>query len=251
MLNLKNNLVSIIELYDGLGLARNVYSRWVKSNLLFFDKNKDYFESLPDVEIKKTTRARKDYMVTINCAKELCMVARTEKSKAYRQWLISLDNKVEQGELWTSEQIEAMMKLKAFFSYLENCQIQESIHKDIFVSEYKGNKNPYAEFHSMRNRILNISQDVVNNRIKQWCIENQRIVNPKNKRDALAVLDKYEVMRNAVWDFLYPKSSKAMQVADMIKRMAEAEMSIMFTRNEDSLFQSKKELSMPQSNLLG
>ncbi len=85
---------SMRELYLDLGLERTHWLRWSKKNILkdtFFNENVDY-----EMTAIKTSNGSKvnDYRVSLDMAKHLVMIARTEKSHQYRQYLIDIEKKV-------------------------------------------------------------------------------------------------------------------------------------------------------------
>ncbi len=85
---------SVRELYLDLGLDRTNWSRWSKKNIIddkFFKENVDY-----EMLVTKTSNGSKvnDYRVSLDMAKHLVMIARTEKSHQYRQYLIDIEKKV-------------------------------------------------------------------------------------------------------------------------------------------------------------
>lgn len=88
-------LVSARELYKGLGL-KGRFSRWFKTNSELFTENKDFYECTLGTVVKSgngTLRKYDDYIITIEMAKQLAMMARTEKSKEYREYFLALEQK--------------------------------------------------------------------------------------------------------------------------------------------------------------
>lgn len=88
-------LVSARELYLGLGLNKAVWSRWYKTNILendFFKKNLDWGGVQHDVEGNEV----QDFAISLDFAKHIAMMARTEKSHEYRNYFIECEKKVNQ-----------------------------------------------------------------------------------------------------------------------------------------------------------
>ncbi|WP_312907290.1 antA/AntB antirepressor family protein [Tissierella praeacuta] len=80
-------VVSAKELYLGLGLDRSNWSRWQKSNILeneFFKENIDWV----GVRHNDEGNATMDFAITLEFAKHIAMMARTEKSHMYRNYFI-------------------------------------------------------------------------------------------------------------------------------------------------------------------
>lgn len=93
-------LVSARELYKGLGL-KGRFSRWFKTNSELFTENKDFYECTLGTVVKSgngTLRRYDDYIISIEMAKQLAMMARTERSKQYREYFLDLERK------WNSPQ---------------------------------------------------------------------------------------------------------------------------------------------------
>ena len=76
------NSVNAREIYDYLGLAKGQFSRWIKTAIEKYDfiQNEDFLSIDTDVE------GVKDYIVTLDMAKELCMIETNSKGKEYRKY---------------------------------------------------------------------------------------------------------------------------------------------------------------------
>lgn len=86
----KGSVVSAKELYLFLGYDKTKWSRWSNRNIIdddFFTENSDYVTLTHRVKGNETT----DYAITISMAKELCMLAKTEKGKEARQYFIECE----------------------------------------------------------------------------------------------------------------------------------------------------------------
>lgn len=84
--------VSARELYKSLEIKYR-FSRWVESNFSEFTKDEDYFGADIDVQGNQYGGTQKldDYDLTIDMAKHLCLMSKTDKGKICRQYLIDLD----------------------------------------------------------------------------------------------------------------------------------------------------------------
>ncbi len=86
-------LVSARDLHRGLELSTR-FSKWVDQNFKDFEENQD-FTSVTAVTVVNNG-ARKpiqDYALTIDMAKQLCLLSHTEKGKQYRKYLIEVERK--------------------------------------------------------------------------------------------------------------------------------------------------------------
>ena len=94
------NSVNARETYDYLGLAKGQFSRWIKSAIDKYDfiENEDY------ITIDTNVEGVKDYIVSLDMAKELCLVSNTPKGKETRKYFIEVEKR-QNRVLTTSEQI--------------------------------------------------------------------------------------------------------------------------------------------------
>ena len=162
------------------------------------------------------------------------------------QELEELERKTNSFELLNHEQILKLVRLKEVFKYVAHQEIIEDAHKEFFAAK-SGAKNPFSEFNSWRNKILDLDKDIIDNRIKQYCIENKialtkKILN-KDKRSKILMVDTYEAVRNAVWDFLQIEGEvNALNLANLVQNMIRIEKGEVMQKNESDLFHSKQDL---------
>lgn len=120
-------LVSARELYLGLGLNEAVWKRWYTTNILendYFLKNIDWVSIQHDVENSKGGRPTMDFAISLDFAKHIAMMARTEKSHEYRNYFIECERKVNQLPQLSKE-------LQAIFALDGKQQKLESEVKDL------------------------------------------------------------------------------------------------------------------------
>lgn len=83
-------LVSARELYDGLGLQRTNRKNWTEKNIEnneFFKENQDWIGCIVNIQGNDC----KDYAISLEFAKHLAMMSRTEKSHEYRNYFIECE----------------------------------------------------------------------------------------------------------------------------------------------------------------
>ena len=86
-------LVSARELHKGLGLTTR-FSKWVEQNFKDFDLESDFMSVTTVTDMPNGgTKPIQDYALTIDMAKQLCLMSRTEKGKQYRKYLIEVERK--------------------------------------------------------------------------------------------------------------------------------------------------------------
>lgn len=86
-------LISARDLHKGLGLKRQ-FTDWWKQNSKDFENGTDYTSTLTSVNVGNgAIRQVQDYALTIDMAKQLCLLSRTKKGKEYREYLIEVEKK--------------------------------------------------------------------------------------------------------------------------------------------------------------
>jgi phage anti-repressor protein len=239
----ENKMIFGTEIHKSIESKNKRFDIWVKRVIEYADlkKDKDFCTKLYE---STGGRPFMDYEFTIEAAKEICLLERNEKGKQIRRWLIGISDKVESKELLNHDQIIALSSLIGFFRYIENQDEILRLHSEQFVKEHNKNRSPFAEFHEMRNRILGISKETIDNRLKEYCIEQaKRMPNLKTKKEKILFIDAYESIKNAVWDFLYMDGAlDALKLSELASKMAKAQGMKILECNEDNLFQNKEAL---------
>ncbi|MCR4913953.1 MAG: phage antirepressor KilAC domain-containing protein [Lactobacillus sp.] len=86
-------VVSARELYKGLEIAQR-FSRWVSNNWDMFEEGIDFNKCTSSTVVNNgAVRELDDYVITIDMAKQLAMMVRSEKGKQYRQYFLELERK--------------------------------------------------------------------------------------------------------------------------------------------------------------
>lgn len=124
-------LVSARDLYKGLAL-KGRFSRWFKTNSELFTKNEDFYKCTSSTVVNNgAVRELEDYLVTIEMAKQLAMMARTERSKQYREYFLDLERK------WNSPQ----EVVKRGYAILQNENTQLKLeNKNLGIQLEEANK---------------------------------------------------------------------------------------------------------------
>lgn len=82
------NSVNARDLYNNLGLAKGQYSRWIQNNLIDqFLYNDDYIGVRQVVEGNEVV----SHIVTLDTAKHLCMMAKTDNAMKFRKHFIDFE----------------------------------------------------------------------------------------------------------------------------------------------------------------
>ena len=87
-------LVSARDLYKGLEIKTR-FSLWVKQNFKGFEEGQDFTSVVTTTEVQNNggtqVRELQDYLLTIDMAKELCMMSKTDKGGEVRKYFIQVE----------------------------------------------------------------------------------------------------------------------------------------------------------------
>ena len=123
----ENKRLSARELYISLGLNKSQWSRWSNKNIIkdeFFKENVDY----KGFALMSNGNEVQDFNITIEMAKHICMLARTEKAHILRKYFINIE------KAWNSP--EKVMQRALEYSK----QAVERMEQQILLDE------PYTNF---------------------------------------------------------------------------------------------------------
>ena len=113
-------LVSARELYLGLGLNKTQWSRWYPKNIEqneYFTENIDFIGVRHNVEGNETM----DFAISLDFAKHIAMMARTEKSHEYRNYFLECEKEI----LNTSQLSPELQMFNQMFKALANNELEQ------------------------------------------------------------------------------------------------------------------------------
>ena len=238
-----DNMVSGLEIHKTIESKNKRFDIWVKRVIDYADlkEGKDF-----RTKVYKSTGGRPftDYEFNLDAAKEICLLEKNEKGKQVRKWLIELSNQVENKDLLNETEILTLSALIGFFKFVENQKEIAERNMNNSISKHPS-KYAFADFHILRNNILQISKEEIELKLKEYCIEqNKRLPALKSNRDKILFIDMYDSLKNAVWDFLYMNGSPtALKLSELAKKMAKAQGISILPKNENNLFQIREMLS--------
>ena len=151
-------LVSAKELYLGLGLRKQNWSRWYPTNIQkndFFKENIDWIGVLHNEEGNETM----DFAISLEFAKHIAMMARTEKSHQYRNYFIEC----EQKSIETQISISANKEIQELKSTLEDFKRVTEEAKQ----QYKPSHKRKLDYNKMIKSLVNTDEEV--QVVKDWC----------------------------------------------------------------------------------
>jgi anti-repressor protein len=140
-------LVSARDLHKGLGL-KGRFSRWFKTNSELFTENEDFYKCTSSTVVNNgAVRELDDYLLTIEMAKQLAMMARTEKSKLYREYFLDLERKWNSPEMVMHRALEfsnARIKQLKLENKNLSIQLEESNKKADYLDIILGTPDALA-----------------------------------------------------------------------------------------------------------
>jgi len=116
--------VSAKELYLGLGLSKDKFARWYPKNIQeneFFQENKDW----EGLDLMSNGNKCMDFAISIEFAKHIAMMSKTEKSHEYRNYFLKCEQQLNnplQGYLQLGEEDRAIL----YFQQLKETKLLES-----------------------------------------------------------------------------------------------------------------------------
>lgn len=190
-----------------------------------------------------------EYDLTIDSAKEICMLAKNEKGKELRRWLIQLSNQRENLDLITVKEAAYAIKVINCLKYVENQVEAYKMHQTSFINSNQPSKYIYAEFAVYRSKIIGWDKQMVNDAVKKYIKENISYASPKlldaNMQTQLSAIDTGEAIRVAVLDVLYSKGND-IEIADkfstLCKKLANELEIRPDKKNLDTLYHSKENI---------
>ena len=169
-----------------------------------------------------------------------------------------------QGKTLSEDEAAMLHQLLNFFRFLDNCKKAEEQHKTQFIATRSQEKTQEEHaglakgFYQMRNTLLDIGNaKELEARYKRYCLENPKaIYHPQaSKFVMLFTIDKYELVRGAIFDFLkmeWHTDEYSIHFSKQAKSVARKTNLEILHKNETNLFQEAEEdlIDMSQLHLL-
>lgn len=134
-----------------------------------------------------------DYYISVELAKLITLNSRSKVKQKYAKWLVSLEDKVENGDLLTKDHVISALQLAKAMSSVTCQETCERQHLKTYQSRNGGEANNWWKY---RENILGYSSS----RLKDQLKKQGKKTYGKNQRQMLMVLDKYEIIRTGVID---------------------------------------------------
>ena len=114
----ENGMTTVKKLFDFLGMSKNNYARWYKTNITdnqFAEENIDYFPFLTNEECGG--QASMDSKITAHFAKKLSMMQKNERGEEARDYFTGVEERVKQKAI---DYTQLSPELQRSFALLEN-----------------------------------------------------------------------------------------------------------------------------------
>lgn len=198
-------LVSARELYLGLGLNQGEWSRWYKRNIEqneYFNKNVDWvgFVITPNRGGKEV----QDFAISLEFAKHIAMMARTEKSHEYRNYFIECEKKVNQPPQ-LSKELQAIFALDGKQQQLESevkdlkdnmplfqvdCKELQAIVRKKGIEVLGGKDKPSYKDNSIRGKVYS---DIQHQLKREFGVTRYEAIKRSQLGIATEIVDNYKV----------------------------------------------------------
>lgn len=168
----EKQVISARELYEKLGFESKNWSRWEKTNI----ENNDFFVANQDYQpffIMKNGNETKDYWITIEMAKHLCMMSRTTKAHEIREYFIKIEQAWNTPEMIMKRALEIADKRaeEATKKLLDNKHKIE-FYEDVAGSDSTAEIGTVAKILGFKNVGRNILFDILR---KQGILQSNNI----------------------------------------------------------------------------
>jgi phage anti-repressor protein len=224
----ENKKVDAREIYNFIGV-KSRFNMWCTRAFEFIGavEGKDFCTKKSESNGGRPTI---EYDLTIDCAKEICLLQRTPKSKELRLWLIDLSNQRENLELITIKEAAFAVKVINCLKYVQNQKEVYEDHKKVYGNEnsHRFTKDVlYMEFAKYRANLVGWNKTSVDQAINQYIAHNpvhspSKIKN-SNMSTKLSILDTGEAIKVACLDIIYSQHNNeniAERFATLCKNLA-------------------------------
>ena len=174
-------IVSAREFYEGLGLDKSNWKRWYKKNILeneYFKENDDWAGFV----IMTNGNETQDFAITLDFAKHIAMMARTEKSHQYRNYFIECEKQlkdVSTKDKYISEIDIAKAELSLVEATAKLLNLNDSSKLALATNVYENHNIPtnlLPQYTKSKDRILPVSDLLKKNYINMSAIAFNKLL---------------------------------------------------------------------------
>ena len=184
-----------------------------------------------------------DYYLSVELAKMITLNSKSKKKQKYAKRLLSLEDKVENAELLTKDQVLTVLELSKVMGMVSVQAATEQKHLQVYESRNNGQSKNWWPF---RGQVIGYTADDLRKKIKAL----GKNAKGKTQRQMLMQVDKYEMVRTAVIDLFMSmgKSERdARNLGDLAKEFAqELSVEIFDDRKAPTCFAPKYNMDLAQ-----
>lgn len=127
----EQQLVNAREFHEWLGNKDN-FTTWINDRIKQYDfiENIDYTSFLENTKKPQGGRPSKEYIITLEMAKELSMVERTDKGKEARQYFIKCEKQLKEASLDVSQLSPELQIFKSIFDKMARQELENKVVKE-------------------------------------------------------------------------------------------------------------------------
>lgn len=167
--NFENETISARDLYDIVNEGKERFSKWFSRQLQFgFTEGEDYSNPFQKVRVQKegvreVEREVEDYELSIDMAKQICMVQKNENAKRIRKYLIELE------KAWNTPDQVMARALKMADKTIKSLQLKIDEQKPLveFANQVSDSTN-LIDMGKMAKLMKDQHINIGRNRLFQW-----------------------------------------------------------------------------------
>ena len=167
--NFENETVSARDLYESVNNGKERFSKWFERQLQYgFVEGEDYSNPFQKVRVQKegnrnVEREVEDYNLSIDMAKQICMVQKTDKAKQVRQYLIQLE------KAWNSPEVVMARALQMANNTIENLKLTIEEQRPLVEFANKvSNSSNLIDMGKMAKLLKDENINIGRNRLFEW-----------------------------------------------------------------------------------
>lgn len=203
--NSGENAISAKELYLFLGLDKSQWARWYQKNIIeneFVREGIDY----DSFDIVSRGNETKDFVITIDFAKRISMMAKTEKGEEARSYFIECEKKmleikkasyqiedpIERAKAWIEEQERSRLLLQEAKE-----KIEQDKPKVVFADSVIGSSNSIL-IRQFAKDLCDENFEIGQNRLFEWFRENKYLNDNNEPYQEYVSQGYFEVITRAI-----------------------------------------------------
>lgn len=202
-INYENGTISARDLYDCVNEGKERFSKWFSRQLQFgFSVGDDYSNPYQKVRVQKegkrmVEREVEDYDLSIDMAKHICMVQKTERAKQIRQQLINLE------KAWNSPEQVMARAIKLAEKTITSLQLTIEEQKPLvdFASKVSVSNN-LIDMGKMAKLLKDDNIDIGRNKLFLW-LRNHGILMQNNIPYQKYINSGYFEVKESVYETSY------------------------------------------------